>query len=134
MSGKERSFVAATIMHFQGDRYDVLSYVVMDDHVHVVVRPRGEHTLLKILHSWKSFSARRIAWSRREPGPYWTSETMDRVLRDEYELNQKIVYTISNPWRRWPELEEYGWVQVIDADGTLPRTTRMTREEMLGWL
>jgi putative transposase len=35
----ERTLVAHAIKHFAGERYELLAYVVMDDHVHVVVLP-----------------------------------------------------------------------------------------------
>gem|GEM_PF-3769764 len=34
---RERSLVADALKHFAGSRYDLFAYVVMDDHVHVLV-------------------------------------------------------------------------------------------------
>jgi hypothetical protein len=49
--------VANSIRHFEGDRYDLSSWVLMPNHVHVVVRPRAGHSLSQILHTWKGYSA-----------------------------------------------------------------------------
>src|SRR5213082_2388493 len=52
--------VANSLRHFDGVRYALDSFVVMPNHVHVLVRPREDHALSEILHSWKSFSAKEI--------------------------------------------------------------------------
>ena len=59
----QRAVVAAALQHFDGQRYDLLAYVVMDDHVHVVVGPRCVR-LERIVHSWKSFTAHAIGGGR----------------------------------------------------------------------
>jgi REP element-mobilizing transposase RayT len=53
----ERSVVANAIRFFDGQRYALYSFVVMDDHVHVVIRPRARVQPERIIHSWKSFTA-----------------------------------------------------------------------------
>ena len=45
---------------FDGERYLLGTYVVMPNHVHVLVRPIGGHTLAEILHSWKSYTSNKI--------------------------------------------------------------------------
>ena len=39
LRGEEKTLVADAIIHFSGVRYDVVAYVIMDDHVHVLVTP-----------------------------------------------------------------------------------------------
>ena len=53
----ERAIVASTIRHFDGVQFDLHAFVVMDDHVHVVVTTTPGVALEAIVHSWKSFSA-----------------------------------------------------------------------------
>lgn len=36
---EEKTSVVAAIRHFDGLRYELIAYVVMDDHVHVLVLP-----------------------------------------------------------------------------------------------
>lgn len=52
--------VANALRHFDGERYDLHAWVVMPNHVHVVVTPREGATLSSILHSWKSFTAHEV--------------------------------------------------------------------------
>ena len=51
------AIVAESLDHFDQQRYVIDSYVVMPNHVHVLFKPLGEHSLVDILHSWKSFTA-----------------------------------------------------------------------------
>jgi len=48
----------AAIKKFDGQRYELAAFVVMDDHVQVLLAPRSPYDLKQILHSWKSFTAR----------------------------------------------------------------------------
>ncbi|MFC1834553.1 transposase [Thermodesulfobacteriota bacterium] len=107
---EERTLVADAITHFDGQRYELLAYVVMDDLVHVLAFPYANHSLDKILHSWKSFSAKVIRRIGERTVPVWQDEYFDRIVRDEAELIQKAGYIVGNPVRRWPEIEDYPWV------------------------
>jgi len=106
----ERTLVVDAIKHFDGLRYDLLAYVVMDDHVHVLACPLANHSLQQIVHSWKSFTANRLGKFQDRSAPVWQVEYFDRIVRDEDDLVQKAHYILNNPQKRWPETEEYPWV------------------------
>ena len=110
MNSTERSYVVDAVRHFANDRYDLLAYVVMNDHVHVLVRPIGANRLEEIVHSWKSFSSHRISGKRSSPGGIWQDEYFDRVMRNDEEFREKANYILNNPWKRWRNLEHYIWV------------------------
>jgi hypothetical protein len=48
------------LLFFEGQRYRILAWCIMPNHVHVVLTLLAEWPLAKVLHSWKSFSAKRI--------------------------------------------------------------------------
>src|SRR5213594_2409975 len=50
--------VANALKFFNAQRYELRAWVVMPNHVHVVVWPMPGHTLSEILHSWKSFTSK----------------------------------------------------------------------------
>ncbi len=110
---REISFNA--FLHFNGERYDLIACVVMDDHVHAVLKPFPDWPLHKLVHSWKSFTAHEINKRLNRQGPVWIDESYDRIIRDETELNEKIVYIYNNPQERWPEAKDYPflWVKGI---------------------
>ncbi|MEO8604847.1 MAG: transposase [bacterium] len=100
----QRATVVAALRHFDAVRYELLAYVVMDDHVHVLVEPRGV-PLSRIVHSWKSFTAHTLGGGR-----VWQPEYQDRIVRDDIELHRKLRYVLENPQRRWPGAKAYPFV------------------------
>jgi len=69
----------------------------MPNHVHVVVRPNPDHELMRIVHSWKSFSASRANILLGRRGAFWQPEYYDHLIRDEVELFHAIEYALNNP-------------------------------------
>src|SRR5205085_1727652 len=72
--------VANSLRHFDGVRYALDSFVVMPNHVHVLVQPHEDNALSEILHSWKSFSAKAINKFRERSGIVWQDENYDRMV------------------------------------------------------
>jgi putative transposase len=107
-----RKIAFDAMLHFNTKRYDVLACVVMDDHAHIVVTPFDEWPLWKLVHSWKSFSAHEINKCMNLTGFVWLDEAHDRIVRDEDELNEKILYIYNNPRKRWPETRDYPYLWV----------------------
>jgi putative DNA methylase len=90
--------VAGAIKFFDGQRYELREWVVMPNHVHVVVWPMPGHILSEILHSWKSYTAHEI--NKRLPMkvvPFWQSESYDHLIRDDDDLHRCLHYTLMNP-------------------------------------
>jgi REP element-mobilizing transposase RayT len=73
--------VDQALRYFDGDRYDLLAHVVMPNHVHALLTPRADHRLDKILHSWKSFTAKAINQTLDRTGEVWQHESYDHILR-----------------------------------------------------
>ncbi len=87
LSAGERDLVMAALRNFDSQRYDLFGYVVMNDHVHVVVRPATGYHLTKIVESWKSYTANRLQRACGRTGRVWQREYFDRVIRDAQELS-----------------------------------------------
>ncbi|WP_081892463.1 transposase [Verrucomicrobium sp. BvORR106] len=73
--------VAGALHHFDGSRYELDSYAVMPNHVHVIFRPLYPHKLAAILHSWKRHTARQINHILGRSGELWQERYWDRLLR-----------------------------------------------------
>lgn len=106
----ERDRVVSALRHFHEQRYLLSAYVVMNDHVHALVRPLGKYRLQDILHSWKSFTALQLQREYGRPNAVWQDEYFDRIMRDEKEFLEKAEYILNNPRKRWPEIQEYSWM------------------------
>lgn len=111
----ERSIVTRALRFREGATHQLLGFVVMDDHVHVLVEPSEGWSLEKLVHAWKSYTTTcfREQTGRKRT---WQREYFDRIIRDEDELREKMQYILNNPWKRWPELETYAWVWAVGLD------------------
>ncbi len=89
--------VEAALRHFDGERYLLGSYVIMPNHVHVLVRPAMGHTLSDILQSWKSFTAKEANKLLNREGEFWQPESFDHIVRNEQQLEKFGRYIQDNP-------------------------------------
>jgi len=90
--------VAKALCHFDGDRYVLRAWVVMPNHVHVVVWPKPPHSLTEILHSWKSYTASQANKLLGRVGQsFWQTESYDHLIRDDADLVRCCEYTTRNP-------------------------------------
>jgi len=67
----------------------------MPNHVHLLVEPLEE--MEKILHSWKSFTAKAINKRIGKVGQLWQRESYDHIVRNRRELERMIAYIVENP-------------------------------------
>ncbi len=104
--------MASAFEYFDAKRYNLLAYVIMPDHVHVLVDPLENHMLHNTIQSWKSFTANTLQRQFGRTGSLWLNEYFDRIVRDEEEFVEKAQYILNNPAKRWPEIEDYEWVMV----------------------
>jgi len=109
----ERSVIADAVEFFDNTRYWLFAYVVMDDHVHVVLRISPDYPLQKIIHSWKSFASHQFGKLTGRIGQVWQQEYFDRIVRDRTELDNVLQYIAYNPTKRWPDTRDYPWCKIL---------------------
>lgn len=91
------ALVEDCLRHFDGQRYHLGDFVIMPNHVHLLVVPQPSFDLSKILHTWKSFTAKEINKRLRKTGPFWQKESYDHIVRNRTDLDRIIKYTAENP-------------------------------------
>lgn len=93
--------VQDALLHFDGERYRLLSWVVMPNHVHVLLQTIEGWKLGSVVGSWKTFTANAIGELVRAPGeprPHiWHPEYWDRFIRNERHFANAIAYIHNNP-------------------------------------
>ena len=89
--------VQHALLYFDEERYRLLAWVVMPNHVHVLVESRIGHGLADIMHSWKRHTARLINRHLGQSGPLWRREYWDRYIRDERHYDAAVAYIENNP-------------------------------------
>jgi REP element-mobilizing transposase RayT len=95
----------------------------MPDHVHLVITPLEDDdgtpvTMAAIMNGIKGASAHSVNKLLRRRGRVWQDESLDRILRTNESLRQKVEYVCQNPvragliscedeypwlWREWVE-------------------------------
>jgi REP element-mobilizing transposase RayT len=89
--------VQGVLNHFDGERYRLLAWVIMPNHVHSVVEQIPGHRLGDVVRSWKNYSARRINALSNKSGAVWAPDYFDRFIRNEDHLANAIRYVEDNP-------------------------------------
>ena len=89
--------VQNALLHFDGQRYRLLAWCVMPNHVHVIIEPIAPHTHSQIVHSWKSFTAKEANKHLNRAGDFWMREHHDRYIRNPAHLANAIAYAEDNP-------------------------------------
>ena len=78
------------------ERYDLFAYVVMANHVHVLLTPRI--ALARITQGIKGLTAYQInSLQGRRGRAFWQDESYDHWARDEEEMLRIIAYIENNP-------------------------------------
>jgi len=91
------ALVQDALHHFDGDRYRLLAWCVMPNHVHVLIETREGWPLGDIIHSWKSFTAKRANRILDRSGPFWMEEYFDRFIRNQKHYVSRVEYIEQNP-------------------------------------
>ena len=91
--------VAGALRYFDGQRYELSSFVVMPNHVHVLFRPLGSHRLGKIMSCWKGFTGYEIRRQTGTSGKLWQKDYWDRLIRNPEHYWNCVEYIRENPGR-----------------------------------
>ena len=91
------ALVEDALLRFDGLRCRVLAWVVMPNHVHVLVGVFPGWPLASLVKSWKSYTARAINSRLGHRGALWQADYFDRFVRDDAHLRGEIDYIEENP-------------------------------------
>lgn len=78
-------------------RYDLMSWVIMPNHAHVLFRTLPDIHLPDALHSIKSFTAQEANKVLGRTGRFWQSESFDRYIRNARHCTAVMHYIENNP-------------------------------------
>ena len=106
--------VIKSLQYFDGVRYDIVTYCIMSNHVHLVIKIKQNeniefYSLTNIMHSIKSFTSNKCNKFLNQKGQFWHHESFDHIIRNQEEFIRYISYTINNPvksglvsnWQDW---------------------------------
>lgn len=88
--------VAHSLRHFDGQRYSLGDFVVMPNHVHLLVSLLGNTDIEKQCYSWKKFSAGEINAALGRKGRFWQEESFDHLVRSPTHFDAFSDYILTN--------------------------------------
>lgn len=89
--------VADNLRFFDGQRYHMGDFVVMPNHVHILVCLLGTTELQAQCYSWKKFTAGRINQRLSRKGRFWHEESFDHLVRSSEQFDYLRGYIADNP-------------------------------------
>jgi type I restriction enzyme R subunit len=89
--------VADSLCHFDGQRYQLGDFVVMPNHVHLLVCLLGGTDIEGQCYSWKKFTATKINAALNRKGRFWQEESFDHLVRSPEQFEYLRWYIAENP-------------------------------------
>lgn len=89
--------VGDALLFFDNQRYNLLVWCVMPNHMHALIEPKSEWSLGDLAHSWKSYTASKANKLLGRVGPFWQREYHDRFIRDGEHFENVLQYIENNP-------------------------------------
>jgi len=74
-------------------------YVIMPNHVHVLIQPFADQSLCALLGSIRSYSSRMMNQAEGRSGPFWAKEPFDHIVRSRHFFDRYQRYIQANPAR-----------------------------------
>lgn len=91
------ALVESALYHFDGERYRLLSWVIMPNHVHLLLTPHTTHSLTEIMRSLKSYTSHEANKLLKRKGKFWFEDYFDRYIRDADHYAAVVRYIENNP-------------------------------------
>ena len=110
------ALVRDALKHFDQERYTLIAWCVMPNHVHVLIETKPGHPLSEVIQTWKSFTAKEANKHLNRKGAFWMPDYFDRYIRDEQHYRAAIEYIVQNPVKAGlvDEPAQWPWAGVID--------------------
>ena len=92
-----RQIVANTLLLYHGRRYNLYRFVIMPNHVHLLLSPIGEEVSTRFIGSVKQYTANAINQALGRKGQVWQRNFFDRLVRDGNNFEAYVSYINQNP-------------------------------------
>ncbi|MDE6027387.1 MAG: transposase [Muribaculaceae bacterium] len=92
-----RDIVSESLRYGANVNYKLIAYIIMPNHIHLLLQPYGEEKVEKIIGSIKRFTSRVINTKLGRSGKFWQREIWARIVRNSRSLTRYIEYIRQNP-------------------------------------
>jgi putative DNA methylase len=94
---KVAAIIQDSLLHFDGERYRLSAWVIMPNHVHLLLTPSETWSLSRIMKDIKSFTSREANKVLGRRGQFWMEDYFDRYVRNAKHFASAIAYIENNP-------------------------------------
>ncbi|MFP5205633.1 MAG: transposase [Acidobacteriota bacterium] len=115
--------MAAALHFWHGEKYCLVAWCIMPNHVHVICRMLPGYFLGEVVKSWKVHVARVTNRLLGRAGVLWQREYYDRLIRGAGEFDRAVGYVLSNPERAGLLGWKWVWSEGQEALGTAGQET-----------
>ena len=105
------SVVENALLFFDTERYNLLCWCIMPNHVHSMIETFERYGLDDVVHSWKSYTSNEANKILGRRGSLWQPEYHDRFIRDDDHYAKAFRYVENNPVkaRLVAKAEDWRW-------------------------
>lgn len=89
--------VQNALFHLEGEKFKLIAWVIMPNHIHLLLKPLPNISLTTIMQSIKGFSAYQSNKLLGRKGSFWQKDYFDRYIRHEKHYWATIAYIENNP-------------------------------------
>ncbi len=92
-----RHIVTEALFHRDGQQFTLIAFVIMPNHVHLLIKLDHSEQLPKIMQSLKRHTARQINLLLGREGKFWQADYYDTLIRSPQHLAHVRRYLHNNP-------------------------------------
>lgn len=117
---RSANIVTGAFRHFDQSRYLLHAWVIIPNHVQLLLTLDESESLARIVASWKRFSALKIQQQTQSSGILWQKDYFDRIIRDWDHFINVTRHIRRNPLKTTLQkgdflLEEADWIKHLLA-------------------
>lgn len=98
-----RKVVEQSLSYINGRQCTIHDYVIMPNHVHLLVEVKGNNHVTELIGNVKKYTARVINAMLNRSGKFWQHEIHDRIVRNERHYWYSARYIAYNPKNCLPD-------------------------------
>lgn len=99
--------VRDSLLHFDGERYQIHGFVIMPNHLHLLVTFPDREAMLAQCESWKRFTGTQLNRHLGTTGRFWQQDAFDHLVRHETQYLRLLRYLAENPVKAKLKAGEY---------------------------
>ncbi len=91
------SIIVEALAFHAGRSFQLFAWVIMPNHVHILMRPKPSISLSYIMKSLKGFTSNQANKVLERSGRFWQPDYFDRYIRDREHFEKIVWYIEDNP-------------------------------------